>query len=66
MAQLAAAERVRAQVEGSLTANQVNLASPTGREQAEALIEEALTAYQADALSTNGDGSPEQLEQIRR
>src|SRR5216683_3204948 len=66
MAQLAAAERVRAQVEGALTANQVNLASPTGREQAEALIEEALTAYQADALTTNGDGSPEQLEQIRR
>jgi Flp pilus assembly CpaF family ATPase len=66
MAQLAAAERVRAQVEGALTANQVNLASPTGREQAEALIEEALTAYQANALTTNGDGSPEQLEQIRR
>src|SRR6266699_1187837 len=66
MAQLAAAERVRAQVEGALTANQVNLASPTGRERAEALIEEALTAYQADALTTNGDGSPEQLEHIRR
>ena len=32
----------------------------------EALIEEALTAYQADALTTNGDGSPEQLDQIRR
>src|SRR5579862_377581 len=66
MAELAAAERVRTQVEGALTAKQVNLASPDGRAQAEALIEEALTAYQADALASNGDGSPAQLEQIRR
>src|SRR5947207_4410654 len=62
----AASERVRAHVEGALTAKQVNLASSDGRAQAEALIEEALTAYQADALTTNGDGSPEQLERIRR
>ena len=66
MAELSAAERVRGHVEGALTAKQVNLASPAGREQAEALIEEALTTYQADALTTNGDGSPGQLEQIRR
>ena len=68
MAELTAAagERVRAHVEGALTAKQVNLASPEGRAQAEALIEEALTAYQADALTSNGDGSRTQLEQIRR
>ena len=66
MAELAAADRVRAHVEGALTARQVNLASPDGRAQAEALIEEALTAYQADALASNGDGSTAQLEQIRR
>ena len=66
MAELAAADRVRAHVEGALTARQVNLASPDGRAQAEALIEEALTAYQADALASNGDGSSAQLEQIRR
>jgi len=66
VAELSAAEGVRAQVEGALTANQVNLASPDGRERAEALIEEALTAYQAAALTSNGDGSPEQLDQIRR
>src|SRR5919204_5801338 len=66
MAELAAADRVRAHVEGALTAKQVNLASPDGRAQAEALIEEALIAYQADALASNGDGSSAQLEQIRR
>jgi pilus assembly protein CpaF len=66
VAELTAADRVRALVEGALTAKQVNLASPTGREQAEALIEEALTAHQAGALTTNGDGSPAQLEQIRQ
>ncbi len=66
MAELTAADRVRAQVEGALTANQVNLASPAGREQAGALIEEALTTYQADALTSNGNGSTAQLEQIRR
>ena len=66
MAELAAADRVRAHVEGALTAKQVNLASSDGRAQAEALIEEALTAYQADALASNGDGSSTQLEQIRR
>src|SRR5579872_3122676 len=67
MAELTAApDRVRAQVERALTAQQVNLASPDGRARAEGLIEEALTTYQADALTTNGDGSPEQLERIRR
>lgn len=66
MAELAAADRVRAHVEGALTAKQVNLASPDGRAQAEALIEEALTTYQADALASNGDGSSAQLDQIRR
>jgi len=66
VAELIGAERVRAHVEGALTAGQVNLASPAGRDQAAALIEEALTAYQADALASNGHGSPEQLEQIRR
>ena len=30
------------------------------------LIEDALTTYQADALTSNGDGTSEQLEQIRR
>jgi pilus assembly protein CpaF len=66
VAELSAADRVRAHVEGALTAKQVNLASPDGRKRAETLIEEALTAYQADALTSNGDGSSQQLEQIRR
>src|SRR5206468_11156597 len=66
VAELSPAALVRERVERALTAAEVNLASPEGREQAEALIEEALRAYQAEALAGDGDGSAELLAQVRR
>jgi pilus assembly protein CpaF len=66
VAELTPAELIRARVERALAADQVNLASNAGREQAESLIEEALRAYQAEALAGDGDGSAELLAQVRR
>ena len=66
MAELTTAESVRTRVEHALAAEQVNLASSSGRARAEQLIEDALVAYQADALAGDGDASADLLAQVRR
>jgi pilus assembly protein CpaF len=62
LATLEPAETIRSRVEHALVAEDVNLASETGRGRTEELIEEALRSYEADALS----GQTQVLEPERR
>jgi pilus assembly protein CpaF len=66
VAELSARELVRTRVEHALASEQVNLTSTSGRTRADELIEQVLRNYQAEALSGDGDGSSELVEQLRR
>jgi pilus assembly protein CpaF len=66
VAELSPRELVRTRVEHALASEQVNLTSTSGRTRADELIEQVLRNYQAEALSGDGDGSSELVEQLRR
>jgi pilus assembly protein CpaF len=60
-------ERIRAQVEGALAAEEVNLNSEQGRARAEDLIEQVLRDHEAEALNGQAaDLSPSERERIAR
>ena len=55
MASLTATDTVRERVERRLAAEEVNLATETGRERAQALIDEVLADYRAELLSSSSE-----------